>query len=185
MKSDHAEQRRVFIGLGSNLGDRIENLKQAIYLLQINGIKVLRVSSLYETEPVETSQPQQNYINAVAEIATHLPLFDLLDLLEQIEKQMGRESKGHKKPRTIDLDILWAEGERVDTDRLKVPHPRLWERAFVLVPLSELVEELDGKSVTKAAEALSSKQKVKKLAESQFLGSWKDNQGAIIGDREK
>lgn len=175
MKSDHAKQRRVFIGLGSNLGDRVENLRRAICLLQLNGIKVLRVSSLYETEPVETSVPQQNYINAVAEIVTHLPLFDLLDLLERIERQMGRASKGDKKPRTIDLDILWAEGERVDAERLKVPHPRLWERAFVLVPLSELVEELDGKSVTKAAQALSPKQRVRKFAESQFLESCKDN----------
>jgi 2-amino-4-hydroxy-6-hydroxymethyldihydropteridine diphosphokinase len=169
MKSEPLRERRVFIGLGSNLGDRVENLRQAICLMQVHGLKVLRVSSLYETEPVETCEPQPNYINAVAEVVTDLPLPKLLEVLEQIERKLGRESKGDKKPRTVDLDILWAEGERIDSERLKVPHPRLWERAFVLMPLSELVDELDGKPVAEVARSLSDRQKILKIAEGQLL----------------
>ena len=171
MKSEPLKGRRIFIGLGSNLGDRVENLRQAISLMQVHGLKVLRVSSLYETEPVETCEPQPNYINAVAEIITDLPLPELLEVLEQIERKLGRESKGDKKPRTVDLDILWAEGERIDSERLKVPHPKLWERAFVLVPLSELVDELDDKPIAEFTKSLSDKQKIRKIAEGQiFVG---------------
>jgi 7,8-dihydro-6-hydroxymethylpterin-pyrophosphokinase len=93
----------------------------------------------------------------------------LLEVLEQIERKLGRESKGDKKPRTVDLDILWAEGERIDSKRLKVPHPRLWERAFVLMPLSELVDELDGKPVAEVVRSLSDRQKIRKIAEGQLL----------------
>lgn len=168
MKSKKTGERKVFIGLGSNLGDRIENLRRAISMMQLHGLKVLRVSSLYESDPIETCDPQPNYINAVAEIVTDLPLPELLNLLEQIERSLGRTSKGDKKPRTIDLDILWAEGERIDSEKLKVPHHRLWERAFVLVPLSELVEELDGRSVTEAAKALSGGQQIRKIVGGQF-----------------
>mgnify|MGYP001626259185 CR=1 FL=1 len=164
-----SEKRKVLIGLGSNLGDRIENLRKALSLLEAKGIEVKRVSGLYETEPVETEEPQPTYLNAVAEIVTDLPLTKLLDLLEGIEFQLGRESKGEKKPRTVDLDILWAEGERVSSDRLTVPHPRLWERAFVLVPLSELVEELDGKSVTELARELAQRQLVRKVDNAQWF----------------
>jgi len=96
MKSEPLRERRVFIGLGSNLGDRVENLRQAICLMQVHGLKVLRVSSLYETEPVETCEPQPNYINAVAEVVTDLPLPKLLEVLEQIERKLGRESKATK-----------------------------------------------------------------------------------------
>ena len=169
MKSEPLRERRVFIGLGSNLGDRVGNLRRAISLMQVHGLKVLRVSSLYETEPVETCEPQPNYINAVVEIITDLPLPKLLKVLEQIERKLGRESKSDKKPRTVDLDILWAEGERIDSEHLKVPHPRLWERAFVLVPLSELVNELDGKPIAEFAKPLSDKQKIRKIAEGQIL----------------
>ena len=169
MKSEPLRERRVFIGLGSNLGDRVENLRQAICLMQVHGLKVLRVSSLYETEPVETCEHQPNYINAVAEVVTDLPLPKLLEVLEQIERKLGRESKGDKKQRTVDLDILWAEGEQINSERLKVPHPRLWERAFVLMPLSELADELDGKPVAEVARSLSDRQKFRKIAEGQLL----------------
>lgn len=174
MKSESARKRKVFIGLGSNIGDRVENLRKALSLLEANGVKVARVSGLYETEPVETEEPQPPYLNAVAEIVSDLPLTKLLELLEEIERQLGRTSKGDKKPRTIDLDILWAEGERIETDRLTVPHPRLWERAFVLVPLSELVTELDGKSVVELAQILSAQQRNQKIADSQWFSKKKE-----------
>lgn len=169
MKSE-SRKRKVFIGLGSNLGDRVENLQKALSLLEAKGVEVERVSGLYETEPVETEESQPPYLNAVAEISTTLPLTGLLDLLEDVERQLGRMGKGEKKPRTIDLDILWAEGERINSDRLTVPHPRLWERAFVLVPLSELVDELDGKSVPEAARELAQQQFVQKIDNAQWFG---------------
>lgn len=173
MKSEGARKRRVFIGLGSNLGDRVENLRKAILMLEASGIEVAKVSGLYETEPVETEEAQPTYFNAIAEIVTELPLTKLLDLLEEIERQLGRTEKGKKKPRTVDLDILWAEGERVEHERLTVPHPRLWERAFVLVPLSELSEELDGKPVAKMAQILVNQQQVRKVADKQWFRSEK------------
>lgn len=176
MKSDIGRKRRVLVGLGSNLGDRSENLRRALSLIEANGLQVVRVSGLYETEPVETDEPQPPYLNAVAEISTNLPLTKLLDLLEEIERRLGRTSKGSKKPRTIDLDILWAEGEQIQTERLKVPHPRLWERAFVLVPLSEIVDELDGKSVSKAAQNLATQQQIRKIAEDQWFSGKKENE---------
>jgi 2-amino-4-hydroxy-6-hydroxymethyldihydropteridine diphosphokinase len=175
MKSEGARKRKVFIGLGSNLGDRIENLRQALLMLEANGVEIVKVSGLYETEPVETEEPQPPYLNAVAEIVTDLPLTKLLDLLEEIERQLGRMEKGGKKPRTVDLDILWAEGERVESERLTVPHPRLWERAFVLVPLSEIIEELDGEAVSKRAQILADQQRVCKIADGQWFSGKKEN----------
>ncbi|MDW8027136.1 MAG: 2-amino-4-hydroxy-6-hydroxymethyldihydropteridine diphosphokinase [Armatimonadota bacterium] len=160
--------------MGSNIGDRIENLRKAISFLDAEGVEIVKVSGLYETEPVETDEPQPPYLNAVAEIITNLPLTNLLDLLEEIERKLGRRSKGDKKPRTVDLDILWAEGEQLESERLKVPHPRLWERAFVLVPLSEIVDELDGKSVSKAAQNLANRKQIRKVAESQWFGEKKE-----------
>lgn len=166
----------MLVGLGSNLGDRFENLRKALLMLKASGVEISRVSGLYETEPVETDDPQPFYLNAVVEIFTELPLTKLLDLLEEIERQLGRTNKGERKPRTIDLDILWAEGEQIQTERLKVPHPRLWERAFVLVPLSEIVDELDGKSVSKAAQNLATQQQIRKIAEDQWFSGKKENE---------
>ncbi len=176
MKSEGARKQRVFIGLGSNLGNRIENLRQALLMLKDNGVEIVKVSGLYETEPVETEEPQPTYLNAVAEIVTDLPLTKLLDLLEEIERQLGRTEKGKKKPRTVDLDILWAEGEKVESERLTVPHPRLWERAFVLIPLSEIVGELNGKSVTKLAQILADQQRVRKIANGQWFSAKKESE---------
>lgn len=176
MKSEGARKRRVFIGLGSNLGNRIENLRKALLMLKANGVEIVKVSGLYETDPVETEEPQPPYLNAVAEIVTDLPLTKLLDFLEEVERRLGRMEKGKKKPRTIDLDILWAEGERVKSERLTVPHPRLWERAFVLIPLSEIVGELDGESVTKMAQILAERQRVRKIADGQWFSEKKENE---------
>lgn len=160
------KRRLVLIGLGANLGDCKANLHKALDLLeqQLSATQhgnILRVSSLYETEPVGVTEIQPSYLNAVIEVETDLPLTDLLDLLETIEVELGRTVKGLCQPRQIDLDILWAEGESICSDRLTVPHPRLWERAFVLVPLSELVSELDGISVYERASQLAKLQKVK------------------------
>ncbi len=154
------KKRKVFIGLGSNLGDREANLKAALRLIERQDVTVVRISSLYESEPLGVAEPQPPYLNAVAELQTDLPLTELLELLEAVERQLGRTEKGGSQPRPIDLDILWAEGERVQSERLTVPHPRLWERAFVLLPLSELVSQLEGVSVPEAAKRLAKVQKV-------------------------
>lgn len=158
-------KRRVFVGLGTNLGDRIANLRTALASLQEHGITVTKVSALYESEPLGVSEPQPPFLNAVAEIVTELPLDALLERLEAIERQLGRTQKGTLKPRPIDLDILWAEGERMQTERLTVPHPRLWERAFVLLPLAELVDTLDDIAVSERARELARQQKVRRIAD--------------------
>ncbi len=160
---------RVFVGLGSNLGDRLANLCRALQLLQENGVRVLRVSALYESEPVGTDEPQPLYLNAVAEVETTQPLTELLETMEAVERALGRQTKGDHRPRPIDLDILWTEGGRVKTERLVVPHPRLWERAFVLLPLADLTEELDGRSVHEVVQRLQSEQKVWKVSENWWV----------------
>lgn len=156
-------KRRIFIGLGANLGDRLANLRKALDLLKAQGITVTRVSGLYESEPVGVAEPQPPYLNAVAEIVTDLPLDELLFRLEAIERRLGRKRKGGWQPRIIDLDILWAEGERVQTERLTVPHPRLWERAFVLLPMAELTEELEGIPVAERARQVAKCQTVQRV----------------------
>lgn len=154
-------KRRLFLGLGSNLGDREANLKAALQALREHGVQVVRTSSLYESEPLGVSKPQPPYLNAVAEVITDMSLPDLLRVIESIERQLGRKEKGTGTPRPIDLDILWAEGERVCSPGLTVPHPRLWQRAFVLIPLSELVPDLDGICVIEAAQKVAQCQRVR------------------------
>ncbi|MGH2785484.1 MAG: 2-amino-4-hydroxy-6-hydroxymethyldihydropteridine diphosphokinase [Actinomycetota bacterium] len=131
---------RAFIGLGSNLGDRAEHLRIAIRALaSTTGIDVIQVSSMYETEPVG-GPPQDDYVNAVVEINTLLGHRALFDACMTIEHALGRERASEERwgPRAIDLDLL-AMGDLVVSDPdLEIPHPRLAERAFVLVPWSEI-----------------------------------------------
>jgi 2-amino-4-hydroxy-6-hydroxymethyldihydropteridine diphosphokinase len=131
---------RAFIGLGSNLGDRAEYLRTAIRALATTtGIDVIQVSSMYETEPVG-GPPQDDYLNAVVEINTLLGHRALFDACMTIEHALGRDRNGEERwgPRAIDLDLL-AMGDLVVSDPdLEIPHPRLAERAFVLVPWSEI-----------------------------------------------
>ena len=136
---------RAFIGLGSNLGDRAEHLRTAIRALAgTPGIDVIQVSSMYETEPVG-GPPQQDYLNAVVEINTLLGHRALFDACMTIEHALGRDRNGEERwgPREIDLDLL-AMGDIVVSDPdLEIPHPRLAERAFVLVPWSEIAPYID------------------------------------------
>ena len=131
---------RAFIGLGSNLGDRTQNLRNAVRALAATpGIDVIQVSSMYETEPVGgPSQP--DYLNAVVEIGTVLGHRALFDACMTIEHALGRDRSTEERwgPRSIDVDLL-AMGDLVVSDPdLEIPHPRLAERAFVLVPWSEI-----------------------------------------------
>lgn len=127
----------VWIGLGANLGDARAALAGAVRAMgRLEGTQVLRVSSLYRTAPVDAAGP--DYLNAVAELATALAPQVLLDGLQAIERAAGRERPYRNAPRTLDLDVLLWGDQRIATPTLIVPHPRLAERAFVLLPLAEL-----------------------------------------------
>jgi 2-amino-4-hydroxy-6-hydroxymethyldihydropteridine diphosphokinase len=132
----------AYLSLGSNLGDREQNLKNAILLLRNLGFDVARLSAIYETEPVGTL-PQPKFLNLVAElrINTGDPETLMTQLLE-IEQQLGRTREILKGPRVIDLDLLLYDDQIRDTRFLTLPHPRLHERRFVLVPLAELAPNL-------------------------------------------
>ncbi len=132
----------AYIGLGSNLGDREQNLREAAHRMAlIGGVELRRVSSLYYTEPVG-NRPQPWYFNAVYEVETTLNPEDLLMKLQGIEADMGRQVGTHDEPRTIDLDILLFGIRLIRTDLLTVPHPRLPARRFVLEPLAEISGDL-------------------------------------------
>ncbi len=125
------------IALGSNLGDRVGNLRAALRLMEERGVAVERTSSIWETAPVPEDQPA--YLNAVARVETSLGPSELLATLKGIEHELGRRPGRRWGPRPIDLDILFYGEEGVATQELEVPHPRIAERAFVLAPLAEVV----------------------------------------------
>lgn len=128
---------RAFLALGSNLGDRQAALRRAV-----GGIPdLVAVSPVYETEPLGSSS---RYLNAVAELDTDLSPRDLLDVCRRLEQEAGRERDPADRyaPRTLDVDVLLVGDHAVDEPDLQVPHPRMWERAFVLVPLADLAPDL-------------------------------------------
>jgi 2-amino-4-hydroxy-6-hydroxymethyldihydropteridine diphosphokinase len=126
------------IGLGSNLGDRAEILRWAVVELGALG-EAVAISALYETEPV--GPPQPAYLNAAVRLVTPLDLPRLLDQLLAIERRAGRERRERWGARILDLDILWASSGVFESETLKVPHPRLNERAFALLPLLDVVPD--------------------------------------------
>jgi 2-amino-4-hydroxy-6-hydroxymethyldihydropteridine diphosphokinase len=128
---------RAFLGLGSNLGDRLANLRAAVALLEERGVQVLRSSRVYETEPVG-GPPQPDYLNAVVEVEASGSASELLRAGLEVEEAMGRERAERWGPRVIDVDLLTFDDQTIDDPGLQVPHPRMHERAFVLIPLLEL-----------------------------------------------
>lgn len=139
----------AYLGLGGNLGDRASTLRAAIGELDaIDGIEVTRLSSLYETPPWGPV-PQGPYLNACIAIETSLSPIALLDLCLAIERNHGRERLVRWGPRTLDIDILLYGDQTIEEPGLIVPHPRMLERAFVLVPLNEIApeHEVAGKAV--------------------------------------
>jgi 2-amino-4-hydroxy-6-hydroxymethyldihydropteridine diphosphokinase len=127
-----------YIGVGSNLGDSLQNCREAINSLsQIKEIQLTRISSFYETEPVGNVD-QDWFINAVIEIETSLSSRDLLHIIQNIEKSLGRVRKEINGPRTIDLDLLFYDQQIIQDPDLIVPHPELHKRKFVLEPLLEI-----------------------------------------------
>jgi 2-amino-4-hydroxy-6-hydroxymethyldihydropteridine diphosphokinase len=132
-------ERRAYLGLGSNQGDRLASLQRAVDGLgAIAGVKVAAVSSVYETEPVG-GPPQDEYLNAVVGLDTTLSPRELLDVAKGLEAEAGRDPGGERwGPRPLDIDILLVGHELVKEPDLVVPHERLFERHFVLAPLAEL-----------------------------------------------
>jgi len=141
---------QIYVGLGSNMGDKEKNLAQAIYQIeQIEKIIVTRKSSLYITSPWGKTD-QDEFLNQVIEIETELTPLELLDVLQKIEIKLGRLRNGKWGPRVIDLDILLFGEETIALHELVVPHPHLYARLFVLVPLQEIAPQLvfpDGKGI--------------------------------------
>ena len=133
-------KRTAYLSLGSNLGDREANLREAIARLGELG-SVSKVSALYETEPVEVAGQQPWFLNCAAALETELTPLQLLKLLLAIEQSMGRKRTEPKGPRTIDMDIIFFGDEVLDTKELTIPHPAMQHRRFVLAPLAEIAPE--------------------------------------------
>jgi 2-amino-4-hydroxy-6-hydroxymethyldihydropteridine diphosphokinase len=130
----------AFIGLGANLGDAQAALQQALQALdQLPRTRLQRSSRIWRSAPVDASGP--DYLNAVAQLETGLDAFELLRQLQALEQAAGRERPYRNAPRTLDLDLLLFGDARIDSAALTVPHPRMRERAFVLLPLQELAPE--------------------------------------------
>jgi 2-amino-4-hydroxy-6-hydroxymethyldihydropteridine diphosphokinase len=127
----------VFLGLGSNVGDKKGNLRHALQQLGVASVQVIRVSPVYRTEPVDYTE-QDWFLNQVVEVETELTPRALLDLCQKIESMLGRKRNILRGPRSIDLDILFFDECVLSQPDLTIPHPRLHERRFVLVPLSDI-----------------------------------------------
>jgi 2-amino-4-hydroxy-6-hydroxymethyldihydropteridine diphosphokinase len=127
----------AYIGLGANLGDpRLAVLAAIEAIADVDGLALTRKSSLYGSAPIDAGGA--DYVNAVVEVVTNLKPQVLLEQLQAIEHRAGRERSYRNAPRTLDLDLLLYGSKRIDTATLIVPHPRMWERAFVLRPLAEI-----------------------------------------------
>ncbi|MFC2038971.1 2-amino-4-hydroxy-6-hydroxymethyldihydropteridine diphosphokinase [Chloroflexota bacterium] len=159
----------VYLCLGSNMGNRQRNLDRAVEFLG-SRLRMGKVSSIYDTEPVgNTEQPR--FLNLVCQVFTRLAPEDLLSLTQGVELKLGRTGpREPDSPRPMDIDILFYGDEVVDTEKLVIPHPRLTERAFVLVPLDEiapnLVHPVNGKTV---------KELLGNATETQGVLKWEDN----------
>ncbi len=158
------ETMTVYLGLGSNLGDRQENLDRALdYLSQ--RLRLGKVSPVYDTEPLgDTDQP--HFLNMVCQVFTYLEPVALLTLAKGIEKKLGRTGKTGA-PRPIDIDILLFGEQVIDTPDLVIPHPKMTDRAFALIPLAEiapdLVHPVSGKTIKELLQDMTEKQGVLKL----------------------
>jgi 2-amino-4-hydroxy-6-hydroxymethyldihydropteridine diphosphokinase len=145
---------RAYVGLGANLGPREVTILRAVELLgATEGIEVLELSQLRETEPVGVTE-QPSFLNGAVALETTLSPRELLDVLLSVERELGRVRGERWGPRTIDLDLLAYDGETVDEPGLRVPHPRLHERRFALEPLADLEPELEIPGLGNVSDAL-------------------------------
>lgn len=129
---------RAFLGLGSNMGDRRAALRRAVTALP----DVVAVSPVYETEPVGGPPGQERYLNVVVELDTMRTARELLELVRRLEAEAGRVRAERFGPRILDVDVLLVGHQRIEEPDLIVPHPRMWERRFVVAPLADLAPEL-------------------------------------------
>ena len=136
-----SDLKLIYLSLGSNIGDRERNLRAAVERLGAPGLRVLRVSPVYETEPVDYTD-QRWFLNLVVEAETTLFPLQLLARVQKIERALGRVRTVPKGPRIIDIDILLYGAAVVHGAKLEIPHPRMAERRFVLVPLHDLAPDL-------------------------------------------
>lgn len=147
----------AYLSLGSNIGDRAEHLRSAVRALQGPGVRVVALSPIYETRHVgDTTGPTPDYLNCVAEIDLDLAPHEFLHYTRSIERSLGRTPAGRWAPRPIDIDLLLIGDATVSDPELELPHPRMVERAFVLVPLAEIAPDLrlpDGRPVAELASA--------------------------------
>ena len=157
----------IYLGLGSNLGDRKTNLKKALQLLG-QTLSVEQLSSVYETPPV-AHEEQPLFLNAVCRVATEIGPFQLLSLIKGIEVALDRVPSFPNAPRTIDIDILLYGNLVIEAPQLLIPHPRLEERAFVLVPLAEIAPDLihpvSGRSIQDLASGVQGQEGVKMIGQ--------------------
>ena len=161
----------IYLSLGSNIGDRPENIAQAINALQKHGVSVTRQSSLYETEPADVPAELKNqkwFVNGVVEAETELQPRELMDLLLAIEHALGRERRVPKGPRTIDIDILLFNSQVIHEPGVEIPHPRMVLRRFVLAPFAEIAPRVrhpvSGKTIAELLAAVPDESEVRRLA---------------------
>lgn len=163
---------KVYLGLGTNLGDRMTHLRNALTLLgRQRGLSVERLSSIYETDPVGYVN-QGAFLNMAVEIATTLTPDQLLDVTSSIENKLGRKRTIRWGPRAIDLDILLYDDLHIKTERLEIPHPRMECRAFVLIPLGEIAPALRIPGNARSLAEL-----VKQTPDKEGVRLWKQNDG--------
>ena len=162
------EMVAVYLGLGSNLGNRQDNLDRALDMMS-QRLRLEKVSSIYDTEPVGNPD-QPRFLNMVCRVNTSLEPLALLTLVKGIELKLGRRSTTINAPRIIDIDILFYGDQVVSTSKVIIPHPRLTERAFVLVPLAEIAPDLkhpvSGQTV---------REMLKGITETQGVFKWENN----------
>lgn len=141
MSEEILSSHTAFVALGSNLGDREGNLCRALELLSQNGVEIVKISKFIETEPYGVID-QPRFLNGVCQVKTALKPLELLRLLLAVEKEMGRVRLRHWGERNIDLDLLLYEDAIMDTEELRLPHPDMVNRDFVMLPLAEIAPEL-------------------------------------------